>query len=129
MEASIVSSALFTNFAALIVSSSTSPNCSDQVRENYHVTPWRELWFNVIQTLQYLSSLFVTIKLFPLSEIILLDIPLLHVIWNISDLRDLVTFAQYKKGKNTLWRSDTFSIVAGWSPQKVSMLYGCFSRF
>ena len=32
-------------------------------------------------------------------------------------LRDLVPFVQFKKCENNLWRSDTFSKVAGFSLQ------------
>ena len=38
-------------------------------------------------------------------------------------LRDLVPFLQFKKREKHLWRSVTFGLL------KVTLLYGCFSRF
>ena len=42
-------------------------------------------------------------------------------------LGDLVPFEQFLKSEKQPWRSVTFSKVASWL--KVTLLYGCFSRF
>ena len=48
-------------------------------------------------------------------------------IHNCGALRDLVPFAQFKNREKHLWRSVTFSKVAGLL--KETLLHGCFSRF
>ena len=47
-------------------------------------------------------------------------------------LRNLVPFVQFEKREKQLWRSVTFSKIAGLNPAslaKVTLLHECFSRF
>ena len=58
--------------------------------------------------------------------VLLISRGVIRTLSNIRDtLRDLVTFAPFKKREKCPWISVAFSKVAG---LKVALLYGCFSR-